>query len=286
MISIVKDGSLWPPTTSGERLLFMLLSNHTDWRVLSEKLQTSSVGMGRRCEDLIDFFVGASALHLLQRLIRLGYDIRTSHAFDRERQLHVLRSRLRDGMGIVPSSFNGDFDAFLGEIIESAEQTTKEIPKVLKKRINSRASCCYSCGRIFGSLQDDAPNGLQATADHIWPQSLGGDSIEENLLSSCESCNSRKGHIAVWQMAWIQPVVISDHDEAGGIASIGVEVKMALHARAAVMYAQRNRTTLKNSYLTIGPREPISRVSDDDGLDFFSIRVHDEKRTRVSWRPK
>jgi hypothetical protein len=163
----------------------------------------------------------------------------------------------------------------------------KEPSSSLKKLVIGNAKSCYSCGRLFGSIFLDAPapDGLQATADHIWPRALGGDTIESNLLPACPSCNSFKGHIAAWQMAWIQPVVFADVDEVNGLKSLQVDVKMALHIRAAMAYAQRNGSSLKDALLAIGPRESPVRIDVDQGYDFFNLRVHDAVRTSVNWTP-
>lgn len=39
-------------TTAGERLLFLLLNRHDEWRILAEILQDASLLMGRRYGDL------------------------------------------------------------------------------------------------------------------------------------------------------------------------------------------------------------------------------------------
>lgn len=44
---------------------------------------------------------------------------------------------------------------------------------------------CQYCGRVF------AP--VDLTLDHIVPRSRGGDSTWDNLVTSCRSCNNRKG---------------------------------------------------------------------------------------------
>ncbi|MFQ5751214.1 MAG: HNH endonuclease [bacterium] len=44
---------------------------------------------------------------------------------------------------------------------------------------------CQYCGKI------GLPNEL--TLDHILPQSRGGKSVWENLVTSCQKCNTRKG---------------------------------------------------------------------------------------------
>lgn len=76
MIELMGDNDPWIPTTSGERLLFMLLRHHHEWRVLAGLLKDAKLRLGRRYDNLSSFFVGASVLHLQQRLLRLAHDVR------------------------------------------------------------------------------------------------------------------------------------------------------------------------------------------------------------------
>jgi len=286
MIEMIGQSQPWVPTTSGERLLFMLLEHHRECRHLAETLATANLKLGRRYADLSSFFIGASVLHLQQRLLRLAHDVRDATPFDRLEQIKALRAQVCDVIDLTPLVYGGNFSSLIEEILISAEQMPKAPSKNLKKLVVANGpTACYSCGRDFGGVFEDAPEGLQATADHVWPRALGGDTIEDNLLSACPSCNSAKGHIAAWQMAWIQPIVFADVDEENGLKSLQREAKMALHIRAAMSYAQQNGSTLKNALLAIGPREPPVRIDGAQGYDFFNLRVHDAVRTNVDWTP-
>lgn len=285
MIELIGDRDPWVASTSGERLMFMLLRNHQEWRVLAESLIEAKLRIGRRYDDLSSFFVGASVLHLQQRLLRLAHDVREQES-DRWKQARMLRERTCDVIQLTPIEYSGDYPALIEAVLTSSEQMPKEPGAALKRQvIRNGPKHCYSCGRQFGITTGDAPNGLQATADHIWPRALGGDTLEENLLPACMSCNSSKGHIAAWQMAWIQPVVFADIDEQQGLKSLQREVKMALHIRAAMTYAHQNGSTLRNALLAIGPRESPVRIDPEQGYDFFNLRVHDHIRTSVNWIP-
>jgi 5-methylcytosine-specific restriction endonuclease McrA len=57
-----------------------------------------------------------------------------------------------------------------------------------KKHIYLRDNyTCQYCGR------QSLPNDL--TLDHVLPQSRGGKSVWENLVTSCKACNTRKGDL-------------------------------------------------------------------------------------------
>ena len=46
---------------------------------------------------------------------------------------------------------------------------------------------CYYCGRVNSDIEP-----LKITLDHIYPRSLGGPTIPQNLIPACRKCNSTK----------------------------------------------------------------------------------------------
>jgi 5-methylcytosine-specific restriction endonuclease McrA len=63
------------------------------------------------------------------------------------------------------------------------------VPRTLQRKISRRALFardgwrCMYCGSTSGRL----------TLDHVVPRSRGGDSVWENVVTSCAPCNHRKG---------------------------------------------------------------------------------------------
>jgi hypothetical protein len=64
------------------------------------------------------------------------------------------------------------------------------VPRIVQRRISRRALFardgwrCVYCGTMGGRL----------TLDHVIPRSRGGDSVWENVVTSCAPCNLRKGN--------------------------------------------------------------------------------------------
>lgn len=94
---------------------------------------------------------------------------------------------------------------------------------------------CYICG--LGLVR---PYSL----DHLWPQSLGGSSLEENLLPACATCNGRK----MDRIGWDTFGVVIDYAHLGGTADGNQQTNMALHHRAAAQLAERDRITIKEAF--------------------------------------
>ena len=64
------------------------------------------------------------------------------------------------------------------------------VPRTLQRKISRRAlfardgGRCMYCGTTTGRL----------TLDHVVPRSRGGESVWDNVVTSCAPCNMRKGH--------------------------------------------------------------------------------------------
>ena len=65
-----------------------------------------------------------------------------------------------------------------------------KVPRAVQRKISRRALFardgwrCMYCGTTNGRL----------TLDHVVPRSRGGDSVWENVVTSCAPCNMRKGN--------------------------------------------------------------------------------------------
>lgn len=108
--------------------------------------------------------------------------------------------------------------------------------------------------------------------DHLWPQSLGGVSDEDNLLPSCTPCNGRK----MDRIGWDTFGVVIDYAHQSGTTDGSQQTNMALHHRAAARLAERDRITIKEGFLRLGPIRPRQLIDPDERDDwFFNINVHD-----------
>src|ERR687885_2139361 len=71
------------------------------------------------------------------------------------------------------------------------------VPRTLQRKISRRALFardgwrCMYCGSSSGRL----------TLDHVVPRSRGGDSVWENVVTSCAPCNLRKGDRLLHEVA-------------------------------------------------------------------------------------
>ena len=87
-------------------------------------------------------------------------------------------------------------------------RTYVRVPRAAQRRISRRAlfardgwECVY-CGTT----------GVRLTLDHVVPRSRGGDSVWENVVTSCAPCNLRKGDRLPEEVAMVLPTAAQAAD--------------------------------------------------------------------------
>jgi hypothetical protein len=257
--------------TAGERLCNFL--NHRllaggAWNDLELLLNTTG-----RSKQLVAFFRQVAAVTLTGRIVAAGISISDISSIDDVAFQKLFTEHLRDTVGI-PHRFLNEFYRFSYRAVEAA---TRPIPVSVQKKIRSwamvRHQWCYMCGKSLDFNQNDPVRGY--TLEHIWPRSYGGDSIEENFLPACQSCNSRKkSNFATWAMPAIQSLLYGIAPEEQRLEEIHGSFKFSLHYRAAQERAMQKRSTLKDAFLEIGPWTSTRFVDADDVSDFFNLENH------------
>jgi 5-methylcytosine-specific restriction endonuclease McrA len=74
-------------------------------------------------------------------------------------------------------------------ILAAVEGASRELASRIKQSLKRQDHCPYCA----------APLGDEPHADHIYPLSKGGLSVEANLVLVCSSCNGRKGSMTLTQ---------------------------------------------------------------------------------------
>jgi hypothetical protein len=259
--------------TSGEQLC-----NFVNRRLLAGgawndlELQLSATG---RSMQLVEFFRQVAAVTLTGRIVAAGVSINETNSINDVMFQKLLREYLRDTVGI-PGRFMNEIYRFSHRAIEAA---ILSIPNAVQKKIRSWAevhhTCCYMCGQALDFNQKD--NVRSYTLEHIWPRSYGGDSIEENFLPACKSCNGeKKSNFATWTMPAIQSLLFGLKPQEESLAKVPGALKFSLHYRAAQELAIQKRSTLKDAFLNIGPWTNIRLIDTDDVADFFNLENHQQ----------
>lgn len=252
--------------TDGERLYVYILSKlSVGWSRLENELAFTGRG-----SEFTDFFKELIAVNLVGRVVAVGayyeekYGI-ASDLFDRS-----FRNYMRDYMTIHYNDTNTFYRLCVAAISASKQEINASCRKRITRWSREHFQKCYMCNASL--IYDDAEHYNAFTIEHIWPRSYGGDSIEENLLPACKSCNSsKKRHFASWAMPSIQSLIYSPGEEDKRLQEIEGTYKFALHYKQVQNYARHKQISLKRAFLEVGPWNDTRILDPDDICDFFNL---------------
>lgn len=258
--------------TSGERLCNFL--NHKllaggAWNDLELLLDPTG-----RPKQLVRFFRQVAAVTLTGRIVAAGVSINEISPINDAEFNKLFSEHLLYTVGL-PGRVKNEIYRFSLSAVKAA---VLPIPGSVQKKIRSwaeiRHTWCYMCGQALDfNLKDPVRS---YTLEHIWPRSYGGDSIEDNFLPACKSCNGeKKSNFATWTMPAIQSLLYGLAPEQEQLTKMSGTLKFSLHYRAAQELAIHERSSLKDAFLKIGPWTSIRLIDADDVADFFNLENHE-----------
>jgi hypothetical protein len=162
-------------------------------------------------------------------------------------------------------------------LMAAAQASVIGVSTSLRREVyDAHGLVCYACGVTLDRRSNDDKN--SATIEHLWPQSLGGDSDFRNLLPACMACNSNRNEHADWPAFWFQSCFLGPRPSEEAIErAVSHRTRVALQFFRAYLVAADTGMSLKRSLLMAGPL-PAPDVSERDfASDFFSIIAYEEK---------
>lgn len=210
-----------------------------------------------------------AALQLAHRLIVAGCQIAAAYhgsldvAAERDIKQAILDTMIIDYQDVA------DLFVRLEPAIRAAR---REVSDGLRKAIEGFArremSYCYLCGSDLDFVAN-APTSF--TVDHVWPRAYGGDSVEENLLPACRSCNERKDKTPSWAIYPVQALVAGFRLDDEGLARMPKEMRFAVQTFEAQRHAAEHDTSLRDAFLGLG-RPALPSVADESvSVDVFNL---------------
>jgi len=262
--------------TSGERLFF---------EVRDRALVSIGVGGGNGNEvneliseiggttEFSDYIRGILAVHAVRRLLR--YWKREQELIQGE-HLYVKRlSRfIKDNM--FSSLSDAEITKLARLVIAATKASDNRISQTVRKRVLSETKTlsCYLCGRSLDVAVDEGDERL-VTLEHVWPCSVGGESIEVNLLPACVRCQEAKKDSFSWEWFNIHNLVLPTAPSEEALKSIAQPARIARHYLQALSECREHQLTLKEAFRRIGPMGDTSVRPMSEGLPvtFFDLRT-------------
>jgi hypothetical protein len=254
--------------TSGEYLAGYLLDRH----LTDDGRSWTSVGMTLlRCGQSADWLQAMremTVLHLLHRLIMAGTVIARRY---REQAILVERETKQAILEHMVVGWE-DVSALFARLEPAIRAASSSVPEGVRASLTEAArtshAVCYMCGTQLEFIE----RGFRSfTLDHVWPQAFGGDSVEENLLPACRSCNECKANVAAWSLYPIQAMVHGFQMTDEDLSFLSKEMRLAVHARAVREHARSADISLRDSYLHLGPQGVPTPRNESLAVDVFNL---------------
>lgn len=267
--------------TDGEFLRDYIYDHLMD-RKIGDNLQSKLKFTGR-ADDLSEFIQEIIVVNMVGRIVVAGSSIAdkyhvTDPLFERD-----LTYYLKNFFDINEDRFAGLYRFAYKAIKASSENISDSVRSRLKQWAMSGHRHCYMCGvQLSFDIKQRSPDDEKKTGfslEHIWPREYGGNSIEDNLLPSCVSCNSsKKKNFASWAMPSVQSLIRGLDPGDDNLVKIEGSHKFAIHYRYAKNYAHLKNMSLKESFLRVKPWKDMRVINRDDVADFFNLENHDDMR--------
>ncbi len=226
--------------TDGEKLCWFIehrLLANAKWEAVESCLEYT----GRQLE-LTDFFRQLTIVNLAGRLVIGGASLAKQVEISDPRFQFEFKSFLRDNLEIPHYRIDETYRFTLRAVKASQESISDTLRRRLKRWAQAHHAHCYMCGVSLDFCDTDLHNSF--TCEHICPRAYGGNSIEDNLLPACQSCNSdKKGNFATWAMPAIQSLIMGFNPTTQRLQEIEGCYKFALHYRAVQQLAKRKHLT-------------------------------------------
>jgi len=275
------------PSTAGERLFQRLIVlAETDFKPkrIRDLIGTRIAGRG---DEFGDYLEGAllsfSFLRLMKAADGIYYDGNIDISAANKQLVDLMRSWFDWLEKDVVSALHRD-------VLRAYQSSHLKISRSIETEIwhSRRVHPCCFCGERIVSGADGIfrdGNGEKGTLEHIWPASLGGDSVVENLLPACALCNNNKADLFTWEQRLVHDFVYPVNFEVRDLyKTFPREEKILLQRRVVTKFAARYKITLKEAMCQVGPYERLEAIDSGDTWDFFNVKNHTDSVGDLLWQ--
>jgi hypothetical protein len=244
--------------TEGERL-FRLVQNevlnsigngHRTWNNLANLLDCD-----KESSNFSSYISGTLSVFSVRKLLRYWADEKKLIA-DESMYVARLKKHIKENVFI---GLTDDIASRLARACIAAEEASnKKITKSVRENVlaESTKHNCYLCDDEldFRALENE-PNML--TLEHLWPTSIGGDSIEENLLPACTKCQKITKDTMSWEWLNVHNLVLPTNPSSEALKSVTQKQRFARHYLHVLTFCENEKINLKKAFLRIGPMKEM-----------------------------
>lgn len=218
-----------------------------------------------------EYIKGAVAVHLVKRALSFWKDARQSIA-NESLEVQRVRTFLREEL--VPGLDDEKTIKLARAVIEAEAASNRKIGKETRRALIGTAQfhTCYLCGEQLDPKTTDDQASSFFTAEHLWPCSLGGDSIIDNLLPACIKCQKAKANSMAWEWLNVHNYVLPPDPGSEDLKSIPRSARVARHYLYTLSICEKKRLSLKEGFLLVGAmNDPLRHRGADLPVTFFDL---------------
>lgn len=208
-----------------------------------------------------------ACLHLTYRLIKAGSFL-TKRYEDPVAEAPIKRM-IDQTMYVSHREINDIYVRLLPAIQSSNTTIADGVRRHIRNHAKRKRRFCYLCAAEMDFERQN--HHLSFSLDHVWPLAFGGESVEENLLGSCRSCNERKSDRPTWAMYPVQSLIWGiEFEDASHLPK---DMRFAVQAREAVTESRNSDISLKDAYIRIGLPQEFDFAEGDSAVDIFGLTL-------------
>jgi hypothetical protein len=260
--------------TAGERLYFLI----RDEVIHSIGERNARWPQAQAYFDALDggstftaYIKGTVAVRATRQLLRY-WKSKRDDVGDETQYVKTISKFVREEM--FPS-IDVDLCRRLARNVEDASQASdRAVKRSHRRAVLGTGKCrCFLCGAL---LDVGVPKGSAEypTLEHLWPASMGGDTIEENLLPACSECQRVTKDTLSWEWYNIHNLVLPAEPSQDALDAVDKRTRYARHYFEAMTSAETERLTLKQAFVRLGPMtSPPTYVRTDKPVTFFELKT-------------
>jgi hypothetical protein len=262
-------------TTAGEKLFYLIRDelidlmgvSHARWSNL--ELLFELIGGDAKYAGYVK---GAVTVHLIRRLLRF-WEVEKRLIADESLYVRKMADFIK--REVFPGLDASSVSLLSRAVIRAEAASFKPIKPQVKANVigERKAIRCYLCNRELDKKAKEKDESY-LTFEHLWPTSIGGDSIEDNLLPACKRCQKVTKDTASWEWLNVHNLVLPSSPSDEALISVSHPVRFAKHYLEAIRLADESQLSLKDSFVRLGPMShTLTHLQTGLPITFFDLRT-------------
>lgn len=256
----------WMTETPGERLFLIAYNLVKD---IGQSIPLSNSWIVST-DGFSEFIRLVAAMELTHRCLNVAVETISENQFSSVERITQELRRIDVGQGISNGALRTLAEATRLAAIAYVNQKLTDGQKNRTHK-NEKPRCCW-CGTHTTRAKNNS-NDDTATVEHLWPEYLGGTSVEENLTIACKACNTARQHAFTWAWFALQSCneELDRHNRLPRHIYLALALYRLMRVAAGKTRISRNLISLKEASTMLKGAVPEVVLQPNRRYTFFEI---------------